>query len=176
MPTSILARATLNKVGGIKPAHIGMAHPENLAVTETNSFDQLSNETRFDLDDREMRTRCSPAAFRAYCATADFLSLAISQRCRLLGNLPVTTYRRWMKAGAPALTRDALERISLILGIVKAMRTLFADDVASRRWLTGANHDVPFGGSSPLDRMLRGSTEDLRAVRRYLDAWLTELT
>jgi hypothetical protein len=39
------------------------------------------------------------------------------------------------------------------------------------RWLTSANQDLPFGGRRPLGRMLRGSIDDLYAVRRYLDAW-----
>ncbi|MGL1287728.1 MbcA/ParS/Xre antitoxin family protein, partial [Vibrio parahaemolyticus] len=66
---------------------------------------------------------------------------------------------------------DVLERISLVLGIVKALRLLFASDEAGKRWLRAANTDAPFGGHSPLEHMLRGSIADLYAVRRYLDAW-----
>jgi hypothetical protein len=39
------------------------------------------------------------------------------------------------------------------------------------RWLKSANTDIPFGERSPLDRALRGSINDLYAVRRYIDAW-----
>lgn len=144
-------------------------------MTGSNGIDQLLSEP-IDLDDQATRARLSPAAFRAFDATAEFLSFSMPQRCKVLGDLPDATYRQWMESGAPTQTRDSLERISLVLGVVKSLRTLFADDAAMRRWLANANHDAPFDGTSPLDRMLRGSTDDLKAVRRYLAAWLGELT
>lgn len=132
---------------------------------------QAPNEVLFDLDSASARSRISPAAFRAFDATADYLSLTVPQRCRLLGEIPSSTYHRWAKAGASPLSRDQLERISLLLGIVKGIRLLFANDDAGRRWLTAANQDVPFAGAPPLERMLRGSISDLYTVRRYIDAW-----
>ena len=69
------------------------------------------------------------------------------------------------------LSYDQLERISLVLGIYKALKLLFADDASGVRWLKATNSDLPFAAGSPLDRMLRGSIDDLYAVRRYLDGW-----
>jgi hypothetical protein len=51
------------------------------------------------------------------------------------------------------------------------VKLLFADDASAMRWFTSPNRDLPFGGHSPLDRALRGSIDDLYAVRRYIDAW-----
>jgi hypothetical protein len=48
---------------------------------------------------------------------------------------------------------------------------LFADEASATRWFTSPNRDLPFGGHSPLERALRGSIDDLYAVRRYIDAW-----
>ena len=67
--------------------------------------------------------------------------------------------------------RRTLERISLVLGIHKGLKLLFADEASGMRWLTSPNRDLPFGGVSPLERALRGSIDDLYAVRRYVDAW-----
>ena len=58
-----------------------------------------------------------------------------------------------------------------MLGVYKALKLLFADDASGVRWLKAANTDLPFTGGRPLDRMLRGSIDDLYAVRRYLDGW-----
>jgi hypothetical protein len=138
--------------------------------------DQFSSGTQFDLDDAALRVRISPTAFKAFDATADFLSLSMSQRRKLLGTIPAATYRRWRTLGAPTQTRESLERMSLVFGIVRALRTVFSDDTAVRRWLTGMNRDAPFCGASPLDQMLRGSTSDLRAVRRYTDSWLRDIS
>lgn len=90
---------------------------------------------------------------------------------RLLGDLPPATYHRYAAKGAPALGRDLLERISLVLGIVKALRLVFADDEVGRRWLRAANTDASFGGRSPAAFTLQGSVAHLYTVRRYLDAW-----
>ena len=64
-----------------------------------------------------------------------------------------------------------MERISLVLGIHKGLKLLFADDASATRWFTGPNTDVPFGGLSPLGRMTRGGIDDLYGVRRYIDGW-----
>jgi len=72
------------------------------------------------------------------------------------------------------LSYDQLERISLVLGqkkSYKALKLLFADDASAVRWLRPRTRTSPFGGGRPLDRMLRGSIDDLYAVRRYLDGW-----
>jgi hypothetical protein len=89
----------------------------------------------------------------------------------LLGGVPPSTYHKWKGGAVGTLSYDQLERISLVLGIYKALKLLFADDASGVRWLKAANSDLPFAGGSPLDRMLRGSIDDLYAVRRYLDGW-----
>ena len=124
-----------------------------------------------DLGDEAARRRLSAPSFRAFLATADYLDVGVAERCTLLGGLPVSTYHRWAAKSAPALSRDQLERVSLVLGIAKGLRLLFASDEAGRRWLRAPNTDTPFAGVSPLRRMLRGSIADLYTVRRYIDAW-----
>jgi hypothetical protein len=124
-----------------------------------------------DLNDAAICAKISAAAVRAFLYSAEYLGLTVNERCRLLGNLPPSTYHRWVDKGAPALPRDVLERISLVLGIVKGLRLLFAADDGGKRWLRAPNKDVPFAGEAPLARMLRGSIADLYEVRRYIDGW-----
>lgn len=97
--------------------------------------------------------------------------LGPDDRRTLLGDVPSATYYRWRRSPPKTLTRDQLERISLLLGIHKGLRLVFADDDAANRWLHARNEDLEFGGASPLQVMLRGGISDLYAVRRYLDAW-----
>jgi hypothetical protein len=89
----------------------------------------------------------------------------------LMGGMARQTWQNWKKGKVAALGRDQRDRLSLIFGIQKGLRTVFADDAAGLRWLQGANTDAPFAGKSPLDRMLDGGIDDLFTVRRYLDAW-----
>ena len=123
------------------------------------------------LRDPKVREGLSPAAVRLFLALADSWRLAVDQRCVLLGAISRPTYHNWRKGKVGALSRDQIERISLLLGIHKGLRHLFADEASAMRWLTSANRDLPFAGHSPLQRALGGSIDDLFAVRRYIDAW-----
>jgi hypothetical protein len=123
------------------------------------------------LRDPRVRERMSPAAVRLFVRLSALWRLSVDQRRALLGDISRPTYHNWQKGKVGTLTRDQLERISLVLGIHKGLTLLFADDASAARWLTSPNRDLPFGGQSPLDRALRGSIDDLYAVRRYIDAW-----
>lgn len=115
--------------------------------------------------------RLGAAGIRTFLAIADEWQLAVATRRVLLGEIGESTYHKWKLGAIGSPSRDQLERLSLVLGIYKALRLLFTDDATSSRWLKASNAASDFGGQSPLDRMLRGSIEDLYAVRRYLDAW-----
>lgn len=123
------------------------------------------------LRDPKVRERMSPAAVRLFIRLSDLWRLAVDQRRALLGEISPAAYHNWRNGKTGTLTRDQLERISLVLGIHKGLKLLFADEASATRWLTSPNRDLPFGGDSPLGRALRGSIDDLYAVRRYIDAW-----
>jgi hypothetical protein len=123
------------------------------------------------LRDPDVRQRMSPAAVRLFLRLCDLWRLSVDQRRALLGDISRPTYHNWQRGKVATLTRDQLERISLVLGIHKGLKLLFADDASAMRWFTSPNRDLPFGGQSPLERALRGSIDDLYAVRRYIDAW-----
>jgi hypothetical protein len=66
-----------------------------------------------------------------------------------------------------ALPKDALERISYVMGIYKGLQILLpktADD-----WVRKPNKAQVFGGASALDRMMSGNVADLYVVRQYVD-------
>lgn len=123
------------------------------------------------LQDPKVRERMSPAAVRLFLGLSEQWRLAVDQRRTLLGDISRPTYHNWQRGKVGTLSRDQLERISLLLGIHKGLKLLFADEASAMRWFTSANRDLPFGGQSPLERTLHGSIDDLYAVRRYIDAW-----
>ena len=123
------------------------------------------------LRDPKVRERMSPTAVKLFFRLSELWRLAVDQRRALLGDISRPTYHNWQVGKVGTLTRDQLERISLVLGIHKGLKLLFADEASATRWLTSPNRDLPFGGTSPLERALRGSIDDLYAVRRYIDAW-----
>lgn len=132
------------------------------------SADAAAEHAIVNIDTRE---ELSAPGFRTFLAIADRWGLTVEQRCVLLGGVPAATYYHWKAKGVPAFPYDRLERLSLILGIWKGLRVLFKDDATAVRWLKSDNTDLPFSGASPLAAMLRGSINDLYAVRRYIDGW-----
>ena len=124
-----------------------------------------------DLADAAVRRRLSGPGFGAFVKLCGRLRLGQEEQRRLLGEVPRRTFQRWSSAAPEELTFDQLERISLFLGIYKALQILFP--IAERRdaWLRAANEDQPFGGAAPLDYLLQGSQQRLWEMRRYLDTW-----
>lgn len=70
----------------------------------------------------------------------------------------------------PKLGRDALERISYIMGIYKALNILLPSERRAAEWVRKENTHPLFSGRTALDVMLQGRVIDLADIRRYLDA------
>jgi hypothetical protein len=70
--------------------------------------------------------------------------------------------------GRAMLNRDNLERLSLVIGIYRALHTLFQDDEQADTWIDRPSTD--FGGEPARVRMTNGLLPDLVYVRQYLHA------
>ena len=79
-------------------------------------------------------------ALRAFFQIADHWGLSTAQQRVLLGNPPASTYFKWKKARDGALPRDALERISYLLGIYKALQILLPDPQRADHWVSERQH------------------------------------
>lgn len=123
------------------------------------------------LDSASGRKNIAPIAMRLFFRLTDKWGMSIDDKCILLGGIGKSTAYKWQDGNIGNLSRDQIERISLLLGIEKGLKLLFADEATGLKWLKNKNHDISFGGNSPIARMLVGSITDLYAVRRYLDAW-----
>lgn len=109
------------------------------------------------------------AGLRAFARIAADWGLSTDEQRRLLGEPPRSTFFAWRRAPDKAvLPRDTLERLSLLLGIYKALQILLPDAAAADAWVRKPN--AAFGGSSALAVMLGGNVGDLLRVRRWLDA------
>ncbi|CAE6748334.1 MbcA/ParS/Xre antitoxin family protein [Paraburkholderia haematera] len=116
-------------------------------------------------------TEMSAAGLRAFFNIARDWDLSAEEQIVLLGSPGRSTYFKWKAAPATArLGRDTLERLSLLLGIYKALQILLPQPSAADTWIKRPNSAAPFGGRRALDRMLAGNISDLVAVRQYLDA------
>lgn len=112
----------------------------------------------------------SKPALKAFFRIADRWKLDVEQQLTLLGAPARSTFFKWKKDQDGHLTMDALERISYLLGIFKALHILLPDEDAADAWVKKPNTAPLFAGTSALDRMMPGHVSDLYVVRQYLDA------
>lgn len=125
------------------------------------SIQQKSAEKRHDM---------SAAAMRTYPNISRSWGLKEHEAALLLG-VPDSTYRRWKRSPEAAhLDVNHLERMSLILGIYKALHILLPNKEAADSWLTRPNSNPLFAGHPPRERLLNGQVSDLYVVRQHLDA------
>ncbi len=108
------------------------------------------------------------AMFRAALNLFQRWGVTDEQASTLL-DVPPRTLARWKAERAPGrLGRDDKARLSNLMGIHKALRTIFREPQRGYTWIKAPNE--AFGGRSALEVMLGGDLTDLMRVRRYLDA------
>lgn len=121
-----------------------------------------------DLSDRAVQEKLSPAAIRAFFALTSHWKLRDEDARGLLGGISNGSFYQ-LKRTCKTLDQDKLTRISLLVGIFKALNILYSIKLADA-WVQQPNSNALFGGKSPLVYMLRGGVPAIIRVRQLLDA------
>lgn len=115
------------------------------------------------------REAMAAAGVRAFFRIAERWGVSAErEQLVLLGGPSRSTLARWKAGQVGRVSRDVLERLSLVAGIYKALQIMLQEPGRADVWPSRPNR--AFGGQTPLERMLAGSVTDLAAVRDYLDA------
>lgn len=122
-----------------------------------------------DLGDAATRTRLSKPAIVAFFALADKWELRNEDAMALLGGVSHGRYYELKKNRKGLLSQDELTRISLLMGIFKALNILFSQRLANQ-WASRPNTNVMFNNVSPLQLLVRGGVPAMIGVRRLLDS------
>lgn len=112
--------------------------------------------------------RVGSVAMKAFFSIADAWELKGEESRVLLGEPARSTLQRWKTGDVGTLSKDTLERISVLLGIYKATHILLPVKERADAYIKRSNS--AFGDRSALDVMLGGRVDDLYQVRRHLDA------
>jgi len=123
-----------------------------------------------DRQDPAVRRRLSPPALSAFFNIAREWQLSATEERGLLGWPPVSTFHKYKSGDAGVLSFDTLTRISLVLGIYKALHILYAERLFADNWLRMPNTNRLFGGRTPLAFVLDSGIDGLFQLRRLLDA------
>jgi uncharacterized protein (DUF2384 family) len=122
-----------------------------------------------DLADAATRARLSLPAISAFFAIVEKWELRNEDAMALLGGASHGRYYELKKSRKGLLSQDELTRISLLIGIFKALNILFSQRLANQ-WTSRANSNPMFNNAPPLDLLVRGGVPGMIGVRRLLDS------
>ena len=117
----------------------------------------------------DVRRKMSPAAMRTFFNVVDKWELSNEEQRALLGWPPGSTFYKYKSGQIATLPYDMLMRISLVLGIYKALHILYPEPALADRWVKLPNSNLLFGGQPALALMTEGGMDGLYQVRRLLD-------
>ena len=129
----------------------------------------FSWDTAVDLSRKENRTRLSPAAIEGLLRIAMHWNLRDEDTRVLLGGISSGSFYALKNRTTKMLDEDRLTRISLLIGIYKALNILYSEKLADA-WITLPNTNPMFGGDSPLNYVKRGGIPAFVRLRQLLDA------
>jgi uncharacterized protein (DUF2384 family) len=122
-----------------------------------------------DLSRKETRTRLTPSAIEGLLRIAKHWKLRDEDTRALLGGMSSGSFYALKNRAAKTLDEDQLTRISLLIGIYKALHILYSQKLADA-WMALPNTNPMFRGDSPLDYLKKGGIPASVRVRQLLDA------
>src|ERR1017187_10470937 len=132
-----------------------------------------------DLSIRAVQQKLSPVAVRAFFRMTSHWKLRDEDGRGLIGGISNGSFYQLKRSAsksseakalpAKTLDQDKLTRISLLLGIFKALNILYSTKLADA-WIELPNANPIVGGETPLAWMLKGGVPAMLRVRQLLDA------
>ena len=122
-----------------------------------------------DLSSRAVQEKLSPVAIRAFFRLASHWKLRDEDARGLIGGISNGSFYQLKRSASKNLDQDKLTRISLLVGIFKALNILFSPQLADA-WVQLPNANPIFAGESPLGYMRKGGVPAMIRVRQLLDA------
>jgi hypothetical protein len=129
----------------------------------------FSTATAADFSKRDVQQRLSASAAAAFFKLSQAWGVRDEAARQLLGGVSNGVFYQLKRGHTKTLDQDKLTRISLLLGIFKALNILYSSKLADS-WVTLANKSPMFLGDTPLNYMIKGGLPALMRVRQLLDA------
>lgn len=129
----------------------------------------FSTDRAVDLSDKTAQIRLSRAAVPAFFKLAEAWTLKDEATRQLLGGLSNGAFYQLKRAGKKTLDQDKLTRVSLLLGIFRALNILYGRTLADA-WIGLPNTNPMFAGDTPLSYLVKGGVPAFVRVRQLLDA------
>ena len=131
-----------------------------------------------DLSSRALQEKLSPVAIRGFFRLSSHWKLRDEDARGLLGGVSNGSFYQLKRSAIKlsdakvldkVLDQDKLTRVSLLVGIFKALNILYGTKLADA-WVQLPNTNPIFGGQTPMAYMLKGGVPSMLRVRQLLDA------
>jgi len=119
-----------------------------------------------DLSEETMRQQLGPAAWKFFRRLTERWQIPPEDARQLVALGPGTDLDR---VNPEQLDEEQLQRIGILIGIYKALRTLLNSPLADQ-WVTRPNGNALFGDQTPVAYMIESGIPALRNVRKLLNA------
>lgn len=137
---------------------------------ETARDHNRSWDSSADRQDPAVRKKLSGPAIRSFFRIGEAWKLTVEEEKALLGWPATSTLYKYKQNDFGTLSYDALIRISLVLGIYKALHILYPEKELADSWIKLPNSNSFFGGRPAIDFLRRAGIDGLYQVRRLLDS------
>ena len=139
-------------------------------ISKTSNILDHTMESIVALSVRQSKARLTPCAEGGFAAIIKVWNISDEDARNLLGGISSDLYAA-MKDATPheELPEEALMRISYLIGIFKALHTVFGNSLADV-WMTRPNTNEMFAGTTPLAYCLENGIVSLKNVLRLLEA------
>ena len=141
---------------------------EQAVVELPGAIAGFAEETPVDLSSKTVQERLSPVAVKAFLRLAQSWKLRDEDARQLLGGVSNGAFYQLKGGRTRRLDQDKLTRISILVGIFKALNILYSQKLADQ-WISLANTNPIFGGETPLAYMMQGGIPTMLRVRQLLD-------
>jgi len=123
-----------------------------------------------NLADKHVQKRLSPTARKAFFRIITAWKIRDEEAKQLLGGISNGAFYQ-LKGGQSKTTldQDRLVRISLLVGVFKALNTLYSQKLADA-WISLPNNNPMFAGEAPLSYMVKGGQPAMIRVRQLLES------
>lgn len=129
----------------------------------------FSTEKTADLSRKDVQERLSRSAIAAFFKLAQAWQLRDEPARQLLGGVSNGVFYQLKRGQKKTLDQDKLTRISLLVGVFRALNILYSRKLADT-WVSLPNSNPMFEGEAPLNYMIKGGMPALLRVRQLLDA------
>jgi hypothetical protein len=129
----------------------------------------FSTEKAADLSSKDVQERLSRSAIAGFFKIAEAWQVRDEAARQLLGGVSNGVFYQLKRGQKKTLDQDKLTRISLLIGIFRALNVLYSRKLADA-WVTIPNSNPMFEDETPLNYMIKGGVPAFVRVRQLLDA------